>query len=712
MQVTSTNNVKIYNLSAGKSLPEWLTERKRRQLVKEDIEVRKRIELIQDFEMPAISDRIKVSADGQYVLSTGIYKPRLRCYDLHNLGLKFERCLDSEVVDFEILSPDYSKVVFLHCDRYVEFHSQAGRYYRLRIPVFGRDLCYDSLSAELHLVGSGSSVYRLSLEQGRFLNSLDSGCPGLNCVSLNPVHGLITAGSSDGRVVAWDPRDRREAGRLDCALHCNATPASTGEVTAVPEVTTVSHRDGMTLGVGTSTGQVLLYDIRSNKPLLTKDHMYGLPIKKVLFTGGAEGSEEEKVLSLDSQVVRIWDRETGKPYTSIESTADFNDLVLYPKSGLLFLANEQPRMQVFYIPSLGPAPRWSSFLDSLTEELEESHTATVYDDYKFVTKEDLIDLGLDHLIGSPLLRAHLHGFFMDIRLYRKASSAKPTNTLENLKKDLIKKQIEAQREGRVKIESKLPKVNKDLFMKMKVVEDVEKSKTKKSKKAPKSDLLEDDRFGALFTDDRFEIDTTEETFKLLNPVVSKLDKNKAKEFEAKFGVKNDDEMSGSGDSDVDMEESESDAEDSSDDEQDWTKEVKQQYKSIQREKDDERKVAKSKKQELKLKKITEKSKELYHSLSEVRVGEDLLNGGVLKKSKKSKLSLEERLEAEGEDSSQVVRSDTGHVMTFQPEVSKGSLKREAEEKAHRQERLKVRRSAKSLKKDKLPPKFWMGKRVR
>ena len=47
MQVSITNNVKIYNLSAGKSLPEWLTERQRRKLVKNDIDVRQRIELIE-----------------------------------------------------------------------------------------------------------------------------------------------------------------------------------------------------------------------------------------------------------------------------------------------------------------------------------------------------------------------------------------------------------------------------------------------------------------------------------------------------------------------------------------------------------------------------------------------------------------------------------------------------------------------------------------
>lgn len=43
--------------------------------------------------------------------------------------------------------------------------------------------------------------------------------------------------------------------------------------------------------------------------------------------------------------------------------------------------------------ALGPAPRWCSFLDNLTEELEESPESTVYDDYKFLTRKDLENLG-------------------------------------------------------------------------------------------------------------------------------------------------------------------------------------------------------------------------------------------------------------------------------------------------------------------------------
>lgn len=60
--------------------------------------------------MPGVSTSIRVSNDGQFVFATGIYKPRLKCFDVNQLSMKFERCFDSEVVTFEALSDDYSKV--------------------------------------------------------------------------------------------------------------------------------------------------------------------------------------------------------------------------------------------------------------------------------------------------------------------------------------------------------------------------------------------------------------------------------------------------------------------------------------------------------------------------------------------------------------------------------------------------------------------------
>lgn len=47
----------------------------------------------------------------------------------------------------------------------------------------------------------------------------------------------------------------------------------------------------------------------------------------------------------------------------------------------------------------------------------------------FVTKPDLVRLGLDHLLGTPMLRAYMHGFFVDNRLYNKAKWVPPASIL-------------------------------------------------------------------------------------------------------------------------------------------------------------------------------------------------------------------------------------------------------------------------------------------
>ena len=88
-------------------------EKKKRLLKRKDAAgSANNLELIQDFDMPGVSTNVRVTDDGNYILATGIYKPRVRCYDVKNLSMKFERCFDSEVVKFAILSQDYSKVSF------------------------------------------------------------------------------------------------------------------------------------------------------------------------------------------------------------------------------------------------------------------------------------------------------------------------------------------------------------------------------------------------------------------------------------------------------------------------------------------------------------------------------------------------------------------------------------------------------------------------
>lgn len=70
----------------------------------------------------------------------------------------------------------------------------------------------------------------------------------------------------------------------------------------------MKFRDALTMGVGTSTGQILLYDLRSNRPTKVKDHRYGLPIKSVDF----HHLNHDLVASMDARIVRLWDRNTVK----------------------------------------------------------------------------------------------------------------------------------------------------------------------------------------------------------------------------------------------------------------------------------------------------------------------------------------------------------------------------------------------------------------
>ncbi|XP_056282519.1 nucleolar protein 10 [Pseudoliparis swirei] len=700
MQISNVNDVKIYNLSHGKSLPEWLSDRKKRQLQKKDVDIQRRIELIQDFEMPTVCTSIKVSRDGQFILATGTYKPRIRCYDTYQLSLKFERCLDSEVVAFDILSDDYSKLVFLHSNRYVEFHSQHGQYYKTRIPKFGRDFSYHYPSCDLYFVGASSEVFRLNLEQGRFLNSLQTDAVENNVCDINPVHHLFATGTSEGRVECWDPRVRNRVGVLDCALSSLSEGA---EVQSLPSISALKFNGSLAMAVGTSTGQVLLYDLRSSRPMLVKDHFYSLPIKSINFHDPLD-----LVVSADSKIIKLWNKDTGKAFSSIEPQTNINDVCIYPNSGMLFTANEDPKMNTFYIPALGPAPRWCSFLDNLTEELEESPESTVYDDYKFVTRKDLENLGLAHLVGSSLLRAYMHGYFMDIRLYHKVKTMANPFAYDEYRKDKIRQKIEESRTQRVPIK-KLPKVNKELALKLMEQGDEEAemaSRKKKGKVLPS--VLGDDRFKVMFENPDYQVDEQSEEFRLLNPIVSRVGQKRQKKLRLMAQ-----QVAASQKADDDEEEEPegraSSEEESSDDDKSWVEEVREQRRQIweegrdrhrQKRKDDRNtdllETEPSGGGEENMADGTRTRRPQYY---QIKAGEEFRSfNDMARKQRLQKASLEDRLKLEEHSgTSNVVDTAVGSKqLSFTLRKSEQQRKQQQAEREHHEERRKLRRSAEHL----------------
>ena len=141
---------------------------------------------------------------------------------------------------------------------------------------------------------------------------------GVNTININPAHQLLAFGlEGDGEMQFWDPRSRSSVGSLKLPRG-RLLPTATSNGSILPgindaanlSVTAIASRaDGLSYAVGTSTGHILLYDIRAARPFALKDQGYGLPVKNVFWIeGGNRMAGDGMVLSADKKVIKIWDR--------------------------------------------------------------------------------------------------------------------------------------------------------------------------------------------------------------------------------------------------------------------------------------------------------------------------------------------------------------------------------------------------------------------
>ena len=57
-----------------------------------------RIDLIQDLDYNTSAQRIRISEDNRYMITTGIYPPMVKIFETAELSMKCERGIDSEEV--------------------------------------------------------------------------------------------------------------------------------------------------------------------------------------------------------------------------------------------------------------------------------------------------------------------------------------------------------------------------------------------------------------------------------------------------------------------------------------------------------------------------------------------------------------------------------------------------------------------------------------
>nr|POE64954.1 ribosome biogenesis protein enp2 [Quercus suber] len=531
MKLSNPSAVPVYTIagaSTARPLPEWLA-RKRKRSLKKDAEYANRVELLQDFEFDEASQCVRVSEDGEWVMST---------------------------------------------DRFLEFHNPGGLHYSTRIPRYGRDLKYNRRTAEALVPSVGvntngnGEVFRLNLELGRFLKGFEVDVGGddfeslgggalqggirtgaVNCAAVaEESHGLLAFGTSIGTVELWDARSRNRV-----SLMGPPSVLAASEFEGNAEITALEfHRSGLNLATGSSTGFIHTYDLRSPVPLLRKDQGYGFSIQTLKYldsTRSSPSTSDDLILSADKRAIKIWNSESGDHWTSVEPAVDINHVEVVPDSGMVLTANEGRQQHSFFIPQLGPAPKWCAFLDNLVEEMAEDaddpsafnstggSAGEVYDNYKFLDMKQLRDINLDHLIGQTnLLRPYMHGYFVAQKLYEQARLLSNPDLAAEQRQKSIQEKINKERESRIRGNKKVTvKVNRKLAEKLVAREEAnERRKAQRvlrqggdePQKAidaqgedvqkPARDLL-DSRFQNAFEDEDFEIDENSREFALLNP---------------------------------------------------------------------------------------------------------------------------------------------------------------------------------------------------
>lgn len=519
MKVTNQGDVAVYTVAGASTsrLPEWLARRRKRSL-KNDPEYQNRVELIQDFEFEEASQCIRLSEDGEWIMTTGTYKPQIHVHYTSHLSLSFARHTSSLNTKFTLLSTDYSKSLHLQSDRKLELHTPMGCHYELKMPRYGRDLVYDRVSTEALIPSVGldadgnGEVFRLNLEIGRFMKSYHvdvgkddgveaglQGSVGVGSVNAAAIaeasHNLAAFGTSIGTVEFWDPRSKSRVAILG---------GQEGEITALD-----FSPSGLSLATGSSSGLIKLFDLRTPVPLLTKEHGPGFPIKNLIHLTTV--SQEKKILSADKRLIKIWDEHDGDTWTSVEPVVDLNDVAWCKNTGMLLTANEGQQQHAFFIPQLGPAPRWCSYLDNISEELAEEVRTDNYENYKFLTLPELRSLSMDHLIGKTnLLRPYMHGYFVASKLYEQARLIANPYAFEEERAKRIKEKVEKERATRIR-------GNKKVKVNQKLVDKLLKRQERRGEVDTNAGMLGDERFSRMFEDEEYKIDEKSAEFRSLNP---------------------------------------------------------------------------------------------------------------------------------------------------------------------------------------------------
>jgi ribosome biogenesis protein ENP2 len=363
---------------------------------------------------------------------------------------------------FDFVSEDWSKLCSLQSSK-LNLFTKGGLFASVSLPLRCQTFAFDFSSAEIILGSEGFKLFRLNLEQGKYEEPITCFSEVTTSIVISSVHRLIVAGSEEGRIEFFDPRDFRVITGVNLEYGVSSLRFDSS---------------GMKLGVGLSEGKALIFDIRSSKPLLHLNHRTKTPINSVFF------HSSKKIITSDSKSCRITE-EDGTFFTSFETKSQINSILPYDPSGLIFAAVEKKSVQAILIPDLGSTPNFVSHLDEIIAEtsvVEEEGFEPV-DGMKFITRDELEQLDVRDLVNSSVLKPFMHGYYIPRELYRMLVGKSANGDYKDFVRNIRNQRREREQKDLIVSQRKAPK--KDLGDLQ--INDTDSKRSQKIKKARQND---------------------------------------------------------------------------------------------------------------------------------------------------------------------------------------------------------------------------------
>jgi ribosome biogenesis protein ENP2 len=303
-----------------------------------------------NFNFPSIVKKIKQTNDGSFLIAYGEYPPQIRCFDLYNLSLKFQRTINSEIKDFEIISENWEKLILLRSDKFLEFHSKSGYYYQVKIPEQSNSLFFDNYSKVLYIFSIYNEIFRFSVEEGKFITSIISNLSNYNTSSAKSFLGnCLGLGNSKGMMEFWDSKfSKKPINKIDGLLYLKKKENN--------NVSFLNFCKKFTYKIysGYSSGDIIVFDLRNLSPIISKK----LGIKNSILK--IENNEmNDLILSANQQIIKLWNEKNGNTINILNPKKKINDICYIKNSGFIFVSTMDPNVDCIYIPLLGRQPVWS-----------------------------------------------------------------------------------------------------------------------------------------------------------------------------------------------------------------------------------------------------------------------------------------------------------------------------------------------------------------